>query len=159
MLFIIDIYCHYLPVVTHYGPFSSPFYRHHISLPIQVLNQHCSGDTFILSPEYTRMGFFESGQVASSYPKGTDMKKKLKRKQKTYAKSVQSSRAKLSGNKKGLYFNVLKFMAFISYCLSICRSARDLGWCENLPALVEKIGVASKIIILIFKKMLKREDL
>lgn len=83
--------------------------------------------------------------------KDTDVKKKLKRKHKTYAKNAKRSVVK--PNENGSVFDiVLKTMKLISYCLSAYRSVRDLGWFEYLPTFWEKLGVVIKFILLIIKK-------
>ena len=78
------------------------------------------------------------------------MKKKLNRKHKTYAKSVQVSRHSRTIEKSKKSCKALKLIQFTSYALSIYRSMRDLGWFKHLPALVEKIGVALNYIIIGF---------
>lgn len=80
------------------------------------------------------------------------MKKKLKRKHKTYAKSVQVSRCSRTVEKSKLSCKALKFLQFSSCAFSMYRSMRDLGWLEHLPALVEKIGVVLKLLSLVFKR-------
>ncbi|MHC0462897.1 hypothetical protein [Kosakonia cowanii] len=82
------------------------------------------------------------------------MKKKLKRKQKTYAKSVKVSRAGRTVAKSKLSCKALKAFQFISCAFSMYRSMRDLGWLEHLPALGEKIGVVLKSILMVFKRFL-----
>ncbi len=82
------------------------------------------------------------------------MKKKLKRKHNTYAKSVHVSCVDRLGKKGKNEFNLLKIMQFFSCLLSMYRSARELGWFEHLPALVEKLGVVLKYISLVFKKFI-----
>lgn len=81
-----------------------------------------------------------------------DMKKKLKRKHKTYAKSVQVSRNSRTAEKSKISCKVLKIFQFISCAFSMYRSMRDLGWLEHLPALVERIGVVLKLLSLVFKR-------
>lgn len=80
------------------------------------------------------------------------MKKKLKRKHKTYAKSVQVSRCSRTVAKSKFSCKALKVFQFISCAFSMYRSMRDLGWLEHLPALVEKIGVVLKLLSLVFKR-------
>ncbi|EQB4443631.1 MAG: hypothetical protein E7I42_11090 [Pluralibacter gergoviae] len=80
------------------------------------------------------------------------MKKKLKRKHKTYAKSVQVSRNSRTAEKSKISCKVLKIFQFISCAFSMYRSMRDLGWLEHLPALVERIGVVLKLLSLVFKR-------
>lgn len=83
--------------------------------------------------------------------KDTDVKKKLKRKDKTYAKNAKRSAVKPSKN-GGAFDIALKTMRLISYCLSAYRSVRDLGWFEYLPTFWEKLSVEIKFIVLIIKK-------
>lgn len=75
------------------------------------------------------------------------MKKKLKRKHKTYAKSVQVSRNSRTAEKSKISCKVLKIFQFTSCAFSIYGSMRDLGWLEHPPALVERIGVVLKLLL------------
>lgn len=85
--------------------------------------------------------------ILKPIPRGLDMKK-LKRKHKPCAKNVRFSKASMEDSSS----KFLKVLTFFSRILSIYKSARELGWLDGLPALMEKISAVIRTLYFLFVK-------
>lgn len=74
--------------------------------------------------------------------------KKLKRKHKLCAKNVRLSKFGMEYSSS----KVLKTLTFFQRIISIYKLARELGWLDGLPALMEKISAVIKVLYSIFFK-------
>lgn len=71
---------------------------------------------------------------------------KLKQKHKPCAKNVRLDKSGMEDYSS----NVLKILTFFQCILSIYKLARELGWLDGLPALMEKISAVIKFCIQYF---------
>lgn len=74
--------------------------------------------------------------------------KKLKRKHKPCAKNVRLSKSGMEGSSS----KILNALTFFQRILSIYKIARELGWLDGLPALMEKISAVIRVLYSIFFK-------
>lgn len=73
---------------------------------------------------------------------------KLKRKHKTCAKNAHVSKARMEEPS----CKILKVLTFFQRILSIYKLAKDLGWLDGLPALLERIGAVMRVLYSTFFK-------
>lgn len=81
--------------------------------------------------------------------------KKLKRKRITCTKNADRSNGRSIEKKFPVSDNQLKMLGFVASVCSILRSAKELGWFQNLSVLWEKFSTAFTFIYDVFFSFMK----